>query len=224
MWVKVTAGVLLILTVAGLRIASSGVPLFTDGEPAMAAAAVRMAAPVKPSDLPKPESLGWTQPHPASQSQAAPPTESTRVATPTPIEWQTRATPTAIPARLQQLGVTAYEVAIDTTQIRNAMLGTAVAIEVPFTSSRYEFRIDSREVSGERISLLGHIEGNDPSYGLVVTLSERLFATLATPDGTFQIESAEGSTWLTSARDIARLNDTTETDGRIPTIDRWSQP
>ena len=47
-----------------------------------------------------------------------------------------------------------------------------------------------------------------------------MHATLSTPVGSYQIETAEGSAWLTSQRELAQLADMSQPDYRIPAIDR----
>lgn len=224
MWPKAIAGVLILLTVVGGRLWWTG-SFTTEQIPGSSVTAAPATAPsprnaiLEPgrqdSTLPAPELVNrWTE------SGAEP----AGFAPSRGLSVSISEAPALLPERFSRLGISARPVTLDRQRLMNAPIGSTISIEVPGAAEPYQFVFDRRQRRGQRLLLSAHLAGGEPAFGLIVTLGDNLQATLSTPTGTWQIESAAGATWLTSEAELSMLADTSQPDYLIPAINRGAAP
>lgn len=94
-------------------------------------------------------------------------------------------------------------------------------IHLPILSDN-NYSIDVKEVFDDKknINIRGHIEAHGSSYLVTITQGKKTtFATISTPDGTYDLRLVNGKGWVYGADQLNKFLDTTKPDTLLPPKD-----
>lgn len=113
-------------------------------------------------------------------------------------------------------------VKINRRQLKDLQVGDTVELNIPQLSTRYVATIDDIVEHGNGdLSWRGHLTEYEDPYAVIITMGKSAhFATIATPEGAFLLEAADGSGWMVALEDLENLIDTNLQDYQIPDIQR----